>query len=132
MGRAVAEKGRDKVLVLVKALPHAGSVHGETVCCAGVTIDRQWRRLFPIHFRSLRDNKFARWQWIEYEWRKPDKDARPESRRVQEETIALGSVMPTAERAPFLKKIISTLDGSRAKTGSNSLPNSAREFPISL
>ena len=81
------KRGRDRVLILVKALPHVGQRHGETVCCAGVTADGKWRRQYPIHFRRLKD-QFKRWQWIEYYWIAPGPDdRRRESRRVQEDTI---------------------------------------------
>ncbi len=92
--------------MLVKALPHAGSKHGETVCCAGVTLDRQWRRQFPVSFRYLEDQKFVRWQWVEYAWRKPTDDNRPESQRVQDDTIKLGNKMRVTERAEFLSPMI--------------------------
>lgn len=97
--------GRERVLVLVKALPHVGKRYGETVCCAGVTTTGEWRRQFPVRFRTLKE-KFTRWQWIEYDWRRPKDDFRPESRRVQEETIQLCDEMPKRERASFLDRVI--------------------------
>jgi hypothetical protein len=104
--------------VLVKALPHVGQRHGETVCCAGVTIEGKWRRQYPIHFRRLKD-QFSRWQWIEYDWISPGaEDRRKESRRVQEDTIELGDVMPLRERAPFLEPI---LTGSTAEAASKGM-----------
>lgn len=103
---ALEKSGREKVLILVKALPHVGQRHGETVCCAGVTLDGQWRRQYPIHFRRLKD-QFRRWQWIEYDWIAPGSDdRRGESRRVQEETIEVGDLMPERERAVFLDRIM--------------------------
>ncbi len=102
-----SKKGRDRVVILVKALPHVGQRHGETVCCAGVTLDGEWRRQYPIHFRRLRDNQFRRWQWIEYDWIAPGaEDRRRESRRVQEDTIQVGDIMPERERAAFLAPIM--------------------------
>jgi len=98
-------KSIERVVVLVKALPHAGKRHGETVCCAGVTLDGQWRRQFPIHFRRLKD-KFSRWDIIEYEYRTPKDDMRPESRRVQEDTIKVIGSVPPAERSKLLHPII--------------------------
>ena len=65
----------------------------------------EWRRQFPIHFRTL-EQKFHRWQWIDYEWRKPKDDNRPESRRVQEHTIIAGTKVRERERAGFLDPII--------------------------
>ena len=102
-----AKTGHDKVLVLVKALPHAAKKHGETVCCAGITPNGEWRRLYPIRFRQLKE-KFSRWQWLEYDWHKPDqaKDKRWESQHVEEETIIAQTVMPQKKRASFLSPII--------------------------
>ena len=112
-------QGREKVLVLVKALPHAGKRHGETVCCAGVTETGQWRRQYPIHFRQLQ-NSFSRWDWIEYDWIKPKADERrQESRRVQESTICIVGKMPERERAPFLNRIIVSSTKEAASRGSS-------------
>ncbi len=89
----------------MKALPHVGQRLGETVCCAGIALDGRWARQFPIHFRRLTD-KFKRWDWIEYEWIPPRDDLRPESQRVQEETISVVAKMPPNERARFLAPFI--------------------------
>jgi hypothetical protein len=114
-----SRSGREKVVILVKALPHVGERHGETVCCAGVTLDGEWRRQYPIHFRRLRDNQFKRWQWIEYDWIAPGADdKRRESRRVQEDTIQVGEMMPEKERAPFLEPITT---GSTAEAASKGM-----------
>lgn len=91
--------------MLVKALPHAGTKHGETVCCAGITEHGEWRRQFPVHFRRLQE-KFARWDIIEYEYRIPKDDKRPESRRVQEDTIQVVGLVPLKERANLLSNVI--------------------------
>jgi hypothetical protein len=98
-------QGRERVLILVKALPHDSRI-GETVCCAAVTEDLQWRRQFPIRFRHLKDKKFQRWQWIDYSWRRPSDDRRTESRRVDEGSIVPGKTLPHAKRAPFLSPMI--------------------------
>ncbi|CAA7624736.1 conserved hypothetical protein [Magnetospirillum sp. LM-5] len=106
MALATPEKqGRERALVLVKALPHDSKV-GETVCCAGVTEKREWRRQFPIRFRHLKEKKFSRWQWIEYQWRTPGTDKRSESRRVQEDSIIPGDVLPLNKRAEFLDPLV--------------------------
>lgn len=100
-------QGRERVLILVKALPHVGDRHGETVCCAGVTPDGKWRRQFPVLFRSLEHEKrFRRWQWVEYDWRLPKTDNRPESRRVQENSIRVLGNIPKKERSSFLNPLV--------------------------
>lgn len=94
------------MLVLVKAVPHPSQRYGETVCCAGVTLDREWRRLYPIRFRQLRDNKFSRWQWVRYRWRRPTADSRRESCHVFEDTLCIEQTMPEGERAEFLEPLV--------------------------
>jgi hypothetical protein len=108
---------REKVLVLVKALPHVGDKHGETVCCAGVTEEGKWRRLFPVNFRSLENDKqFGRWDWVEYRWRKPKDDIRPESRRVQEDSINVLHSLSPKNRHRFLHRLLrgSTMEAEKA------------------
>ena len=101
---------------MVKALPHAGQKHGETVCCAGVTPDREWRRQFPIPFRRL-ESKFKRWELIEYNYLIPRDDRRKESRRVQEDTIEIRGELPARERAAFLKPLILSSTAIAASRG---------------
>lgn len=92
--------------MLVKALPHAGKRHGETVCCAGITASGEWRRQYPIHFRQLQHD-FSRWDWIEYDWIKPKgDDQRRESQRAQEHTLKICGHMRESERASFLNPLL--------------------------
>jgi len=64
----------------VKAWPQPSRKYIETVCCAGVTPDGAWRRLFPIRFRHLDGaRQFKRWDIIEYEPQRPNDDRRGES-----------------------------------------------------
>lgn len=103
------EAGQEKeeqALILVKAVPRPSRRHGETVCCAGLTLDREWRRLYPIRFRQLGEKKFNRWQWVRYRWRAPTSDRRRESRHVFEDTLTPGSTMPERERADFLAPLM--------------------------
>ncbi|MBF0613084.1 MAG: hypothetical protein G8345_12525 [Magnetococcales bacterium] len=101
--------GRERVLVLVKALPQVGEKFGETVCCAGITTDLQWRRLYPIRFRYLQSNdKFRRWQWLDYDWKLQRDDRRPESRRIVEETLSPGEELSPSHRSSFLNRVVVT------------------------
>jgi hypothetical protein len=109
-------KPTERVIVLVKALPHAGRKHGETVCCAGITERGEWRRQFPIHFRRLSE-KFARWDLIEYEYREPRGDKRSESRRVQEDTIKVVGKLALKDRANLLNPLVVASTAVAAKRG---------------
>src|SRR6266568_4699395 len=88
-----------QVVVLVKALPRPSRKYGETVCCAGVTVNREWRRLYPVRFRNLVDDQqFRRWQWVEFAHRPPTQDRRIESCHVYEETIVAGQLLSANQR----------------------------------
>lgn len=79
---------RERALILVKAFPQPSQKYEETVCCAGLTPEGQFVRLYPIRYRHLaRDQRFDRWDVIEYEAERPRDDYRPESRHVNEDTI---------------------------------------------
>lgn len=75
--------------ILVKAFPQPSKAHEETVCCAGITEDgREMLRLFPIRFRRLpREHQFDRFDLIEATLTKASSDSRPESFRVDHDSI---------------------------------------------
>ncbi len=78
-----------KILVTVKAYPNPSKTYGETVCCAGVDLSNsQLVRLFPIPYRDLDgDKKFKKYSIIEAQCTTPSDDKRPESFRVNADTI---------------------------------------------
>lgn len=80
----------DEAIIIVKAAPQLSAKHGETVCTAGITRQRQWVRLFPIAFRTLQEaQQFGRWDVVQYAWQPPRDDKRAESRRVQHHSLAV-------------------------------------------
>jgi hypothetical protein len=96
-----------RATILVKALPQPSKTHGETVCCAGVTADGKWKRLFPVRFRHLSgDNSFRRWDWVKFEHTRPTHDKRAESCRVHEESIVVDGKLPKSEHARFLEPLV--------------------------
>ncbi|HMS94453.1 MAG TPA: hypothetical protein PKA03_04420 [Tabrizicola sp.] len=97
-----------RVSILVKALPQRSTAHGETVCCAGVTAQGEFKRLFPIRFRHLADEAaFKRWDWVDFKFLTPKHDRRAESCRVMEDSIHVNGSMPTKDRSPFLSRLVS-------------------------
>ena len=99
-------EGDTEAIILVKATPQVGQKHGETVCCAGVTLGGEWLRLYPITFRRLDDaKKFGRWNHVRFHWRKPKDDSRPESRRVDQESIEIIGKLAASERVKLLSNI---------------------------
>lgn len=71
-----------RILITVKTYPSLSAKYGELVCTAGFLEDGRWIRLYPIPFRKLKKNeKYKKYQWIELDIVKNDKDFRPESYR---------------------------------------------------
>jgi hypothetical protein len=89
-----------RILVVVKTYPNPSQTYGETVCCAGVDLaTRRWVRMYPITFRRLADRSFAKFQEIVCNATRPRDDSRPESLRVDQDSIALvGRKLPAGDR----------------------------------
>lgn len=101
--------GSTEAIVIIKAAPQVGQRHGETVCCAGIDLYGNWLRLYPVSFRLLDDHqKFGRWDRVRFKWRRPNDDPRPESRRVDQQSIDIVGDLKPAERERFLAKSIVT------------------------
>lgn len=110
-----ARSGETEAVVIIKAAPQAGQRHGETVCCAGIDLNGNWLRLYPVSFRTLDDGKkFARWDRIKFRWRLPNDDRRVESRRIDQDSISIIGTLKPADRERFLSRLIVTsLDRER-------------------
>jgi len=78
-----------RILVTVKAYPNLSRKYGETVCVAGIDLAiNEWVRLYPIPFRDLDENKkFKKYDIIEVKAIKAANDNRPESYKVDRDTI---------------------------------------------
>lgn len=99
-------EGEGEAVILVKATPHISQKYGETVCCAGITPNAEWLRLYPVTFRRLEDaKKFRRWDHIRFRWQKPKDDFRPESRRVDQNSIEIIGRLPKNEKERLLAKL---------------------------
>jgi hypothetical protein len=108
-----------RVFILVKALPQRSASHGETVCCAGVTAEGEFRRLFPVRFRHLSEGAtFKRWDEVDFKFRLPTRDKRLESCHVMEDTIATtGNRLPAKDRENFLVPLVSASASDAANKG---------------
>ncbi len=75
---------QEKIFIIVKTYPNLTSLHGELVCTAGLTENGEWRRIYPVPFRSLNEReKFKKFQWINVETESAaPRDKRPESRKL--------------------------------------------------
>ena len=99
-------QGTSEAVILVKASPQVGKKHGETVCCAGVDDKGQWVRLYPVTFRTLDEGQqFGRWDKIKFRWHKPKDDPRPESLRVDHQSIEIVGGLKPKERLTLLSQL---------------------------
>ena len=89
-----------RVPIVVKTYPTPAMSGVEVSCTAGITEDDQWIRLFPVPYRFLdEDKRFARYQWITVNVTKARGDPRPESYKLNEQTIQIsGHESPWAGR----------------------------------
>lgn len=80
---------KKKILITVKAYPNPSKKYSETVCCAGIDLgNNQLVRLYPIPYRDLDSNKkFEKYSVIEVSCFPPSDDKRPESFRVDSDSI---------------------------------------------
>ena len=113
-----ALQGVSEATILVKASPHVGRKHGETVCCAGVNDNGEWLRLYPVTFRTLdQARQFRRWDRVRFRWKKPKDDSRPESLRVDHQSIEIIGQLKQKERLNFLSRLEVTSIGKVAAEG---------------
>lgn len=111
-GEAMGIAKPSRFLMLVKTYPSPSTKYGETVCCAGIDAEtRDWIRMYPVNFRSLSEYaKFKKWQFIEAAWGPSPSDARPESRRIHQDTIHAGEFLEAgagwSERMRWLEPLV--------------------------
>jgi hypothetical protein len=125
-------EGTSEAIILVKASPQVGKRHGETVCCAGVNDKGEWVRLYPVSFRTLdQASQFRRWDRIRFRWKKPQDDKRPESLRVDHQSIEVIGDLKQKERLGFLSRLeVSSLSKVKAEGKTLALlrPQNAKFF----
>ena len=89
-------KHREKVFVVVKTAPRPSKKHREIVCTAGITQNGKWIRLYPISFRYMNYFlRYSKYQWIEVEIQKSEKDPRIDSYNPSLASMQLGKKIPT-------------------------------------
>lgn len=105
------------VLVTVKTYPSPSDRHGETVCVAGVRLDRgapEWIRLFPIKFRLVDyDQQFKKYEIIEVPIRPHDgRDTRPESMRPDQSRLCSSRLVGTSHEWAERRRLLGALVGA--------------------
>lgn len=102
----------EKILITVKTYPTLSRKYAELVCTAGITESGEWRRLYPVRFRQLyEEKKYSKYQWVEAKIEKSISDRRPESYKIIANSLnPIGEPLSTdkfwrARREAFFKKV---------------------------
>ena len=102
-----------RVLITVMTYPHPSVGHKELVCTAGITVNHDWVRLYPIAYRyTPADQQFHKYQWIDIGLapRGSGNDYRRESRRpLMESARILGRPLGTERSWEARRAIIDRL-----------------------
>lgn len=104
---------KKKILITVKAYPNPSKKYVETVCTAGIDLgENKWIRLYPVPFRDLEiSKKFKKYDIIEAEVEKSTKDPRPESYKINCDSISRIAPLDTKQEWAQRKKLIMPLVG---------------------
>lgn len=128
---------KTKVLITVKTYPTISTKYEELVCTAGFREDGTWIRIYPVQYRKKAYNEqYSKYQWIEIDLVKNDRDFRPESfRPVSHDTEIkiLGEIPPDGDtwmerRKIVLKKVYENLPGLIAEAKDRNIGTSLAVF----
>lgn len=112
---------REDLLIITKTYPQPSAKYRETTCVAAINGDGQLRRLFPIPFRLLEgEHQFKKWEWVQANVVKATGDNRPESHRVDADSIerlhTIGTEHGWAERRKWLAThLVDSFDALEAR-----------------
>jgi hypothetical protein len=108
---------RARILITVKTYPNPSSKYDETVCVAGVRIDRgqpEWIRLYPVRFRNVDEGaQFDKYEIIEVDVAPHGTtDSRVESYRPDQHSIEHISKVDTKNDWSVRRELIGDLRGA--------------------
>lgn len=95
----------ERILIWGKTYPELSSKYYETVCTGGVRENGEFIRMYPIPFRYLGENSnFTKYQWIRAKIKKSKEDPRPESFKVDPNSIIVEETIPPDKFQWFERK----------------------------
>ncbi|MDF0552169.1 hypothetical protein [Kamptonema sp. UHCC 0994] len=107
---------RERILIATKTYPSISQKYRETVCTAGVLLDKkdeplQWIRIYPVRYRKLVfDKQYPRWAIISANIEKNDKDSRLESYRIDDTSIEIIKEIGTKDNWEQRKSFVLPLE----------------------
>jgi hypothetical protein len=85
-----------RVLITVRTYPSPATKSVEASCTGGITAEGEWIRLYPVPYRLMDDERrFSKWQWIDVSTLKATNDSRPESFKLNIDSIKAGETIGT-------------------------------------
>jgi hypothetical protein len=96
-----------RILIAVRTYPVPAQKNIEVSCTAGVTQEGEWIRLFPVPWRHMDyDRRFLKYQWIDVNVVKATNDPRPESYKLNVDTINIVEHLSTVDQWRARKQIV--------------------------
>lgn len=103
----MGEWTRKRALIVVRTYPVPAYSGIEVSCTAAITEDGQWLRLFPVPYRFMQpDKKFSKYQWINVSIQKASNDSRPESYKLDPDSIEIESSVSTENQWQHRKHFV--------------------------
>ena len=114
----------EEIFVIAKTYPTRSRKYKELVCTAGINREGEWKRIYPIPFRSLEEyKKFKRYTWIEAEITPDKSDPRVESHKINTSSIKILENIPTGKEWGRRRQLI--LEKTRIYTNLREIINAA-------
>jgi hypothetical protein len=103
---------KEKLLVLAKAYPIISKKYETLLCIAGITEEKEWRRIYPVPMEDyIKVGKFQKRRWIEYEIKDEHPERRKESRKIYTNSIkVVGERENNEEIRKILRKKVTTIE----------------------
>lgn len=99
-----------RILIAVRTYPVPAQKNIEVSCTAGVTQEGEWIRLFPVPWRHMDfDKRFLKYQWIDVSVIKATGDPRPESYKLNVDTINIVDHLSTVDQWRARKMVVQPL-----------------------
>jgi len=114
----------EKILILCRSIPEESTKYFQTICVAGVTDQRELRRLYPVQFKPFQPNAgipFRKKDWIQVVTSPPEdgRDRRRESRKINMDTVKVLRRVSDEELHHTIRPLISASVGSVEETGAS-------------
>ena len=104
-----------EILIATKTYPSISTKYQETVCTAGILLSEeenplQWIRIYPIRYRYLDfDKRYPRWAIVSAKIKRNDQDYRPESFRIDDNSLQIIRKIDTTNNWQERKSLVLSL-----------------------